>query len=235
MNFTKPPAGCGNVAALQAATRMEFATEVVDWLNTLSNDMGVTIRRIAIDAPSDFCDASLTRRVSEQALDRAGISCFATPTRMQFDEKILATLAHLQAGGKQADMPNANQIWMLVGFAMFDALREAGYDCVETYPQAIVHELQCSVKHKSTGEGLAGQIESAAKVAGYSEIDSFHKALETMGYGHRHDKLDAFLSALVASLPRSKEKVYGDRPNDAIVVPNMAAVEKARFTDGASN
>jgi predicted nuclease with RNAse H fold len=232
--FAKPPAGFGNKAALQAATRKEFATAVTDWLRKLETDMGITVQRIAIDAPSDYCDARLTRRLSERALDRAGIRCFTTPTRKQFDEKIRAALAHLQAGGTEAKMPNANQIWMLVGFALFDALKKAGYDCVETYPQAIVHELQCCAKHKSTDEGFTGQIESAAKATGHSSTNNFQKVLITMGYGQRHDKLDALLSSWVASLPPSKEKLYGSKPNDAIVVPNMAAIEKASIRNGAS-
>ena len=233
-DFDKPPAGCGNKAALHATTRSEFATAVANWLNKLQSEIGVSIRRIAIDAPSNYCDAGLPRRLSEQSLDRSGISCFATPTKMQFDEKIRAALAHLQAGGKEAEMPNANQIWMLVGFALFETLKKQGYDCIETYPQAIVHELKCSDKHKSTAEGFNGQLESAAKATGGSSPDVLQTFLETMGYGSRHDKLDAFLSAWIANLPPSQEKVFGSRPNDAIVVPNMAAIEEAGIKSGAS-
>jgi predicted nuclease with RNAse H fold len=225
--FDKPPAGFGNKAALQPQTRIQFATALVNWLNKLQSDMGVKIRRIAIDAPSNYCRSDLPRRLSEQSLDRSGISCFATPTKEQFDEKISAALDHLRTGGKEAEMPNANQIWMLVGFDLFETLRKQGYDCIETYPQAIVYELKCPGKHKSTAEGFSGQLESAAKVAGHSSPNAFQNVLEAMGYGSRHDKLDAFLSAWVASLPSSQEKVFGSKPNDAIVVPNMAAIEKA--------
>ena len=233
-DFDKPPAGCGNKAALQAATRNEFATAVANWLDKLQSEMGVSIRRIAIDAPSSYCDAGLPRRLSEQSLDRSGISCFATPTKKQFDEKIRAALAHLQAGAKETEMPNANQIWMLVGFALFETLKKQGYDCIETYPQAIVHELKCSDKHKSTAEGFKGQLESAAKAVDNSSSDAFQTALEAMGYGSRHDKLDAFLSAWIANLPPSQEKVFGSKPNDAIVVQNMAAIEEASTKSGAS-
>jgi predicted nuclease with RNAse H fold len=233
-DFDKPPAGFGNKAALQAATRNEFATAVDNWLKKLQTEMGVSVSRVAIDAPSNYCETSLHRRLSDQSLDKAGISCFATPTKKQFDDKIRAALSHLQGGGKEAEMPNANQIWMLVGFALFETLKKQGYDCIETYPQAIVHELKCSDKHKSTAEGFNAQVGSAAKVAGYSSPDDFQKVLETMGFGSRHDKLDAFLSAWVASLPPSQEKVFGSKPNDAIVVPNMAAIEKASMKSGAS-
>ncbi len=233
--FDKPPAGFGNKAALQPATRKQFASALVNWLNKLQLDMRVKIKRIAIDAPSNYCHSDLPRRRSEQSLDRSGISCFATPTKNQFDEKTRAALAHLQAGGKEAKMPNSNQIWMLVGFDLFETLRNQGYDCIETYPQAIVYELKCSGKHKSTAEGFSGQLESAAKVAGHSSPDVFQRLLKVMGYGSRHDKLDAFLSAWIASLSSSQEKVFGSMPDDdAIVVPNMAAIEKQIMETGAS-
>ena len=170
--------------------------------------MAVKIRRVAIDAPSNYCQSGLPRRLSEQALDRSGISCFATPTKKRFDEKIRAALAHLQAGGKEAEMPNANQIWMLVGFALFGSLRRQGYDCIETYPHAIVYELKCSAKHKSTAEGFSGQLEVRQRLLASPQPDAFQKALEAMGYGKRHDKLDAFLSAWVASLPSSSRKGF---------------------------
>ncbi len=131
-------------------------------------------------------------------------------------------------------MPNANQIWMLVGFALFETLKKRGYDCIETYPQAVIHELKCSDKHKSTAEGFNSQLDSVARAASNSSPEVFQKTLETMGYGSRHDKLDAFLSAWIATLSPSQEKVFGGRPNDAIVVPNMAALEEASIKSGGS-
>ena len=136
-DFEKPPAGSGNKAALQETVRKEFATAVAEWLKLLAKRKGLRIRRIAIDAPSDYCSSGVARRLSEQSLDQSGISCFATPTKHQFIEKIRVSLAHLARGGAEANMPNANQIWMLVGFDLFTALKSAGFECIETYPQAI--------------------------------------------------------------------------------------------------
>ena len=234
-DFEKPPAGSGNKAALQGTVRKEFAAAVSDWLKLLAKKNGLRIRRIAIDAPSDYCSPSLARRLSEQSLDQSGISCFATPTKLQFDEKIRVSLAHLATGGAEATMPNANQIWMLVGFELFTALKSNGFECIETYPQAIVHELNCSAIHKSTNAGFMGQIASAAHAAGYSSKSEFETKLNSMGYGSRHDKLDAFLSAWVASLPAGFEKVFGSRPNDAIIVPDAMKIQKAKLNPGVPN
>lgn len=234
LDFKKPPIGMGNRAALEVATRTTFAANVSDWLNCLQTEKRLCVRCISIDAPSTYCQSGLARRLSEQALDRAGISCFTTPTMKQFDEKVQASLAHIENGGKEAEMPNANQIWMLVGFDLFDRLRADGFDCIETYPQAIVHELQCSENHKSTKEGYAGQLRNAARVACFSSTELLQTALDRMGYGKQDDKLDAFLSAWVASLPTSKRKVYGSLPNDTIVVPNMALIQKSNTNSVAA-
>lgn len=228
--FDKPPAGRGNKAALDESQVKEYAELVVQWVRKLQKKQSLSVVQIAIDAPSNYCLPHLTRRLSEQALDKAGISCFATPTKTQFDEKISNSLEHLKLGGKLSRLPNANQLWMLVGFALFDALTTAGFDCVETYPQAIVHELKCSSQHKSTSEGLKGQIERVGAVLGYSKKE-LTALLATMGYGSRHDKLDALLSAWVASLPKEHRKVFGAEPDDAIVVPNMDAIGEATVTD----
>lgn len=225
----KPPAGRGNKAALEGAERREYADQVVEWLQELARKQSLHVEQIAIDAPSDFCAPNLTRRLSEQALDKAGISCFATPTKNQFDEKICVSKEHLSTGGKLSRLPNANQLWMLVGFALFEALKAAGFGCIETYPQAIVHELKCSGKHKSTADGLKDQIERVAPILGYSRKE-LTELLGQMGFGSQHDKLDALLSAWIASLPSEHRKIFGVAPDDAIVVPNMEAIIKGAET-----
>ncbi|QDU41274.1 hypothetical protein Mal4_56400 [Maioricimonas rarisocia] len=220
----KPPAGRGNQAALESSERIRYAEQVVEWLQNMTQKHSLHVEQIAIDAPSDFCAPHLTRRMSEQALDRAGISCFATPTRSQFDEKISTSKEHLRTGGKLSRLPNANQLWMLVGFAIFDVLKFEGFCCIETYPQAIVRELKCSERHKSAADGLKGQIGRVASVLGFSSNELTGR-LEQMGFGSRHDRVDALLSAWVASLPSSHQKVFGDAPDDAIVVPDMELIE----------
>jgi len=165
--FDKPPAGFGNKAALDPACRDNFALSVVAWLKKLEAVKAVRIVRIAIDAPSDYCGEQRQRRLCERALDGAGISCFATPSKRQFDDKVVAASAHLAAGGAESRMPNANQIWMLVGFSLFDRLKADGRNCIETYPQAIVRQMECVGLHKSTEAGFKGQLEQAAEVTGH--------------------------------------------------------------------
>ena len=87
---------------------------------------------------------------------------------------------------------------MLVGFELVRAL-ERQSACIETYPQAIVHQLQCASHHKSTEEGLRSQIDEASKGMRVSATEMRAKLL-AMGFGSTHDRLDAFLSAWVASL-----------------------------------
>lgn len=232
--FDKPPAGFGNKAALDPACRDGFALSVVAWLKKLEAVKALRIVRIAIDAPSDYCGEQRQRRLCERALDGAGISCFATPSKRQFDDKVAAASAHLAAGGAESRMPNANQIWMLVGFSLFDRLKLDGRTCIETYPQAIVRQMECVALHKSTEAGFKGQLEQAAEVTGHQSADCLGSALATMGFGSRHDKLDAFLSSWIASLPAEHEKVFGSMPDDAIVVPNMKAIRESLLASGAS-
>ena len=54
-DFEPPPAGGGNVQALDPTVRREFAQSVLHWLRRVEQAFGVRIRRIAIDAPSDYC------------------------------------------------------------------------------------------------------------------------------------------------------------------------------------
>jgi hypothetical protein len=215
--FEKPPIGRGNVAALDEKVRQDFATEVLAWLTKLEQKKGLTIRRIAIDAPSNYCRHASGRRASEAALDAQGISCFATPTEKDFQAKIEASRKFLADGGKPSRLPNANQLWMLVGFELFRTLRNK-YECIETYPQAIVHALKCATHHKSTAQGLQSQLVEAAKLLGVSETDLRAK-LAVMGFGSTHDRLDAFLSSWVAGLDESRRRAFGTLPDDAIWVP----------------
>lgn len=215
--FEKPPVGRGNVQALDEAVRRQFAEDVLAWLEKLERVKHLTIRRIAIDAPSDYCRDASGRRAAERAMDAHGISCFATPTEARFQEKVEQARKHLANGGKPSRLPNANQLWMLVGFELFRTLKRR-YECIETYPQAIVHELKCAARHKSTGQGLQSQIDEAAKLLGISATEMRARLL-AMGYGSVHDRLDAFLSAWVAHLEETERKAFGTPPDDVIWVP----------------
>jgi hypothetical protein len=224
-SFEKPPAGRGNVLALDEKVRRRFAEDVLAWLGRLEQVKRLKVRRIAIDAPSDYSRDASGRRAAERSLDASGISCFATPTEDDFRSKVEASRKFLAGGGKPSRLPNANQLWMLVGFELFRTLGRH-YECIETYPQAVVHELKCAGAHKSTEHGLQSQIDEAAKVLGVSAADLRAKLL-AMGFGSTHDRLDAFLSAWVASLGEGDRQAYGTPPDDVIWVP---AVRPRKFS-----
>jgi hypothetical protein len=227
VSFEKPPAGRGNVLALDEQVRRQFAEAVLAWIEKLERVKRLKVRRIAIDAPSDYCRDASGRRATERSLDESGISCFATPTEEEFEAKVRASRKFLADGGKPSRLPNANQLWMLVGFALFRTLRRR-YECVETYPQAVVRQLQCASQHKSTEQGLQSQIGEAAKLLDVSPTDMRAKLL-AMGFGSTHDRLDAFLSAWVASFEEGNRKAFGTPPDDVIWVPKAVSVPQDRF------
>src|SRR5262245_1417384 len=76
VSFEKPPAGRGNVLALDEAVRRQFAEAVLAWIEKLARDKRLRVWRIAIDAPSDYCRDASGRRAAERSLDESGISCF---------------------------------------------------------------------------------------------------------------------------------------------------------------
>lgn len=224
-SYEKPPAGYGNVEALDERVREGFAEEVLGWLRRLEQQLMLKIRRVAIDAPSDYCCEPSGRRAAERCLDGSGIYCFGTPTEAQFLDKVQQSRKFIEDGGAPSRLPNANQLWMLVGFDLFRVLG-AEYECIETYPQAIVRTLACADEHKSTRQGLLRQIEVAAEETGM-EPTVLRASLGAMGYGSLHDRLDAFLSAWVASLEEEGREALGTPPLDVIWVPKRNRVEPA--------
>jgi hypothetical protein len=218
--FKKPPSGRGNRAALEESQRAEFAEAVLHWLRDLENHLGVRIRRIAIDAPKNFAVSG--RRRAECAMDQRGISCFATPTQAEFNKIVTKAKTHLENGGSETDIPHANQLWMLVGFALFREL-ETAYDCIEVFPQATVREIGCDGDHKSTTRGVGDQIKRYAEVTG-QRVSDVERSLEDVGYGSKHDRFDALLSAWVASLPETLRVPLGARPDDVIWIPDLASL-----------
>jgi hypothetical protein len=182
---------------------------------------GVRIARVAIDAPSDPKSLGTKRRLAELALDARRISCITTPDEAQFTAIRAKATAHLAEGGAVARMPHANQLWMLVGFALFARLRN-DWECLEVFPQATVALLGGSL-HKSKSDGLQAQLSAAAKWTGWPD-PPVTTALQPIGYGSRHDQLDAYLAAWVASLGPSEREALGTPPNDVIWVPRLSVV-----------
>jgi Protein of unknown function (DUF429) len=93
-------------------------------------------------------------------------------------------------------------------------------EIIEVYPYAIVRALLSECSHKSTPEGYQRQLEALARTTGWKGHD-LECALRRAVTGTRHDRLDAYMAAWVASLDTQDRRAYGNEwdPNDAIWVP----------------
>jgi hypothetical protein len=203
-----PPRGMGNRNALSPDVRRAFCAETRAYLAEVERAFDVRISRVAIDAPR--APAQSGRRQAERAMDRLGISCIATPNREQFARLEVVANQHLLAGGSESRIPGANQIWMLVGFSLFVELQN-WYPCIEVFPNAIVNALVPGVVHKSRADGLTIQTQAIATAAEWNPSE-----LALVSYGSRHDKLDALMSAWIASLPDAQRIAHGDGGDDTI-------------------
>ena len=154
-------------------------------------------------------------------MDQRRISCFATPSDSEFTLIRERARAHLASGGAENRMPHANQLWMLVGFELFSQLGEQ-FECREVFPQAIVSVLGASEEHKTGTKGYEAQLQAAAKATG-TEPARLAEKLRQSGYGSRHDRLDAYLCAWIASSPESGLEACGEPPDDVIWIPGAAA------------
>lgn len=213
----RPSRGRGNVAALDENQVAAFASETRAFLAAVEEQHHIRIARIAIDAPMDYRRENMPRRAGDAAMDKLGISCFTTPSRSDFWAIRAKAKAHLDAGRPVSRLPHSNQLWMLAGFALFRELGKT-YDCIEVYPQAIARTLGCSGRHKSKQEGLKEQLGAVASATGWG-AQELRQAISMQGYGSAHDKLDAFMAAWVASLPRDSIVACGCPPDDVIWIP----------------
>jgi hypothetical protein len=215
-----PPHGRGNRIALDPEVVNAFALEALDYLRAVERVHGLRLQRIAIDAPSFYKRDGIARRAAEVAMDGRRISCFATPSRGEFEKIRTKAKQHLDDGGAENRLPHANQLWMLVGFALFEVLKEH-HDCIEVFPQAIAHTLQARGIHKSKDEGITAQLSGVAKYTGWP-AHGRNVDLIRIAFGSIHDKLDAYLSAWVASLPDEDCFACGEPPSDVIWIPSLS-------------
>lgn len=213
--FPSPPKGYGNrVIAQDILEAKRFAVEVYVWLREIEKQSSNKIIKIAIDAPRRPRLPHLSVRDSEQALQEANIQFIKTPTEHEFSAKRKEAAAHLQAGNPVASLPGANLWWMCVGFALFETLTDH-WDCVETYPQAILHHIKYVGAHKSKDH--AKQLAHIISISGIHELST--ESLRGRSCGAPHDRVDALMSAWVASLPPSQIHPFGTVPEDQICVP----------------
>lgn len=225
----KPPRGKGNAATLNDEAIDQFAKETKLYIENVCEQLNVQPFRIGIDAPSSPRNSSLNRRLSEKALDHTGISCFATPSSDEFAIIRNKVKKHLASGGEESRIPHANQLWMLVGFAIFKELSQLA-PCLEVFPQATARAMGAAQIHKSRPGAVEAQLRAAAEFTGWLPEQADDYDLSDIAWGNRHDQLDAYLSAWVASLEEKSRVAYGEPPDDAIWVPKIQpCISKTSF------
>ncbi len=213
------PRGVGNKEITAAAPFHEAAGGVVSAINRIAIERGWQIKRIAVDAPA--APPATDSRTSENELGRLGLSSFRTPPASAWAGIREKCANHLGLGGSAATLPHANKIRMLFGFELFACLN-SGFraEVIEVYPFAIVRALLPACKHKSTEKGYRDQLAAVSARTGW-EPQRLEARLKATVPGSRHDRLDAFMAAWVASLPVRGRRAFGNaqRPDDAIWVP----------------
>ena len=222
-NSPVPPQGKGNARSLLPEDIAGFCQATLLYLQELERRYGIEIVRIAIDAPSDPKQDGRRRRAAEVAMDRRGISCITTPSTTEFTEIRRRAQRHLNGGGPEPRIPHANQLWMLVGFELFETLRPH-YECLEVFPQATAFELGAAGLHKSKAEGALAQLTAAYRYTNWPEPPVLAQ-LKPIAYGAIHDKLDAYLSVWVAALEEHERIPLGTPPNDVIWIPRLELLE----------
>lgn len=213
------PRGLGNKEIMSATPFHEAAQGVANALQKIQTEMGWQVERIAIDAPA--APPKTGSRLSENELGRLGLSSFRTPAASDWADIRRICAEHLDRGGRVATLPHANKIWMLFGFELFASLQRIfEAEVIEVYPFAIVRALLPACEHKSTTKGYTDQLAAVAARTGWGPQD-LEARLKATVPGSRHDRLDAFMAAWIATLSLERRRAYGDaaQENDAIWVP----------------
>ena len=213
------PRGVGNREITAVAPFQEAALGVAGSINRVAVEMGWHVERAAVDAPA--APPAANSRASEDELGRLGLSSFRTPAASAWDGIKQKCVEHLGSGGSTATLPHANKIWMLFGFELFSSLRaglrDRGHRGISVcYRPGIAIRLRAQVD----GAGLSGSARRGRRPHRVETAGSRSQATATVP-GSRHDRLDAFMAAWVATLPREQRRAIGDarQPDDAIWVP----------------
>jgi hypothetical protein len=109
---------------------------------------------------------------------------------------------------------------MIVGFALFRELERIA-PCIEVFPQATARVLGSGAVHKSKAGGIEAQLAEAARYTGWPSTERDMTDFEDLGFGDRHDRLDAYLSAWVAALEEPERRAFGTPPDDVIWTPRI--------------
>jgi predicted nuclease with RNAse H fold len=217
----KLPVGRGNREILEEHPFRAAAAAVAETLNEAAKSGGWKIVRVAIDAPA--APPSSGERSAERELRNRGLSSFQTPHETAWRNILQSCQTHNRDGGELSRMPHANKIWMLYGFELFRELRATNaYDVIEVYPYSIVRPFVGDCPPKATPEGYQRQLEAIASKTSWTPAD-LELALKQSVSGSKHDRLDAFMAAWVASLSAEGRLAYGNKndPDDAIWVPHL--------------
>ncbi len=213
------PRGVGNREISAPVPFQSAAQAVANAVQSIARTMEWEIERIGIDAPA--APPATGSRSSETQLGDSGLSSFRTPAASASPSIREQCANHLSRGGSAANLPHANKIWMLYGFELFRSLKNnLTAEIIEVYPFAIVRALLPECAHKSTEQGYRDQLAAVSVRTGWAPLNLEQKLKETVS-GNRHDRLDSYMAAWVASLPPEKRRAYGDarKQGDSIWVP----------------
>lgn len=220
----KPPRGLGNVRTLDDKVNQAFAEDVASYIETVCDAFHLSPIRIGIDSPLRPRDNHLNRRFAEQALDRAGISCYTTPSVDDFNVIKAKAITHLETDKPIQNLPHAHQIFMLLGFALYERLSKFA-ECIEVYPHATIKQLGVADIHKSKGNQAELQLSAMSHYTGWPKTDDDWSQADNMCLGPMHDRVDAYSAAWVASLPEQERICFGDpEKGDAIWIPKIKPI-----------
>ena len=223
----KPPRGLGNARTLDDRVNQAFAENVASYIETVCDAFHLSPIRIGIDSPLRPRDNHLKRRFAEQALDRASISCYTTPSANDFKVIKAKGIAHLEAGKPIQNLPHTHQIFMLLGFALNERLSKVA-ECIEVYPHATVKQLGVADIHKSKGNQAELQLSAMSHYTGWPKTDDDWSQADNMCLGPMHDRVDAYSAAWVASLPEQERISFGEpEKGDAIWIPDVKSISSA--------
>jgi predicted nuclease with RNAse H fold len=198
----------GNAEISEENPFRALASNIASIVQQACEIKGWRIIRIAIDAPA--APPSAGPRRCEVEMSRLGLSSFQTPTVERWSEIRKSCIQHLEQGRPLSRLPHANNVWMLYGFELFSAFRSASlFELIEVYPYSIVSELVPGCPHKTTVEGYRRQLDTIAQQTGWI-AEELERRLKLTASGSKHDRLDAFMAAWVASLPAEKRRAYGN-------------------------
>ncbi len=227
----QPPLGPGNSGVIIDDVCKAYAQSVYDYIQNVCSDLSLLPKCIALDSPLVPRISAIDYRVAERELNRAGISCYKTPSAEEFARIKQKAQVHLSAGGAVSIIPHSMQLWMLAGFEIARLLRES-YPIIEVYPQATIRRLLPNVSHKSKQGVAEQQLNALSQYTGWPKAHEFND-IRAIAAGALHDKVDAYSAAWVASLPKEQREIYGDiSTNDAIHVPAQHIITTAPIHSG---